>query len=278
MPQARAFNLQAAGALINYDLPGIPQGSSNASGVLTELAVKFSTVRVANLFIADTVDVRVYQALRRRCGLFERFVGSMQPVLEHASRMLLGRERPDPDALDETLRAVQRDVLSEETYVESRAEVSKSSSPGVTRTNLVQGLLGLGESLGFTMRADEKLGRYRLVGPQSLSFSAGATVEALERDSNLIPLSPLEPEIQQLVQRLSRPGERLPLVIGSSQRGAFRASIALWIVGTRKAEVTSFSHLARLVEDWDGLFPEAEKWQEERGGRPDRGGEARRDS
>jgi hypothetical protein len=41
----------------------------------------------------------VYKALASRCGLFETFVGPMQPVLSHALRMLIGREEVDEEAL-----------------------------------------------------------------------------------------------------------------------------------------------------------------------------------
>jgi hypothetical protein len=56
-------------------------------------------VRIVNLFLADSVDARVYHALAQRCSLFEEFVGAMQPVLSRAMRMLLGREHFDETEL-----------------------------------------------------------------------------------------------------------------------------------------------------------------------------------
>jgi len=51
-----------------------------------------SEVRIINLFLADSVDDRVYQVLREPCGMFDHFVGAMQPVLAAARTMLLGNE------------------------------------------------------------------------------------------------------------------------------------------------------------------------------------------
>jgi hypothetical protein len=218
---SEGLNLQAAGALVNYDLPWNPSRVEQRIGRIDRIGQKLRDVRIVNLFIQNTVDVQVYKALRERCGLFQHFVGSMQPVLERASRMLLGRERPDVRALDETLRDAQSDTLSEETYVESQAQVAGIRPPGVSRDELVASLSYLKEELGFQIDTDHVLGRYTISGPEMTNLTLGAKVEALERDAGLKPISPLVPEFQSLVEVLSRPGERLPLVIGTSQRGSF---------------------------------------------------------
>jgi superfamily II DNA or RNA helicase len=259
---SEGLNLQAAGALINYDLPWNPSKVEQRIGRIDRIGQKFTEVRVVNLLIRDTVDEEVYRALRRRCGLFERFVGSMQPVLERASRMLLGRERFNINAIDETLRAVQRDTLSEETYVESHAQALPPSIPAVGREDLIAALEYLKEELGFRVDADDSLGRYVVYGPERMKLAMGVKVEALERDASLKPLTPMEPELKSLVQALSRSGERLPLVLGSCQRNSFRASVAFWTDGRERIPVASLKQLKDLVECWDGVFPNPAKWQE----------------
>jgi hypothetical protein len=120
----------------------------------------------------------------------------------------------------------------------------------------------LGSDLGFRIKADEKTGRYEISGPAGVSFAAGATNIALEHDQKLIPLSSMHRHVENLVQVLSRPGERLPLVVHSCQRGPFRVAAAMWVGLDGPVEVTSFTQLTRLINEWNGRFPDQHKWQE----------------
>jgi SNF2 family DNA or RNA helicase len=77
---SEGLNLQAAGALVNYDLPWNPSKVEQRIGRIDRIGQKSEQVLVVNLFLEHSVDERVYQALRERCGLFEHFMGAMQPV------------------------------------------------------------------------------------------------------------------------------------------------------------------------------------------------------
>ncbi|GAI41184.1 unnamed protein product [marine sediment metagenome] len=67
--------------------------------------------------------------------------------------------------------------------------------------------------------------------------------------------------MRTLSVKLARPGERLPLVIESFQKGAFRASCAYW-VGNKKVEsIDSLGILKKRIAKWDGRYPDTEKWQ-----------------
>ncbi|MCB1884753.1 MAG: DEAD/DEAH box helicase family protein [Geminicoccaceae bacterium] len=78
---AEGLNFQFCGALVNYDLPWNPMRVEQRIGRIDRLGQSFERVRIVNLHYADTVEADVYKALRARIGLFERFVGRLQPIL-----------------------------------------------------------------------------------------------------------------------------------------------------------------------------------------------------
>src|SRR5207302_7660285 len=89
---SEGLNLQAAGALINFDLPWNPSRVEQRIGRIDRIGQALSVLPIINLYLKGSVDQRVYRALAKRCGLFETFVGPMQPVMSRALRMLVGRE------------------------------------------------------------------------------------------------------------------------------------------------------------------------------------------
>jgi len=73
------------------------------------------------------------------------------------------------------------------------------------------------------------------------------------------PLTALSPEVTQIADQLTRPGETLPLVIGSYRAGAFRRSCAFWVTEDGMEPLTSFAALRARIEAWDGKLPTPEK-------------------
>jgi len=258
---SEGLNLQATGAVINYDLPWNPSRIEQRIGRIDRIGQKYPEGRVVNLFLKDSVDDRVYSVLRSRCGLFEQFVGAMQPVLARARRMLLGQEAPSADALQAATSQVECDPLANEIYIESPAETQQVGSPPITRGQVEAALAYLNGDFGFKAKLHGGPGEHVISGPgmHRTSFSSG--VAALERDRTVLPLSPLEPTLRDVAGALSRPGARLPLVLGSYQSGAFRASVAFWVTGESMTPVDSFEELERLMEAWDRSYPTPEGWQ-----------------
>jgi superfamily II DNA/RNA helicase len=132
---SEGLNLQAAGALVNYDLPWNPSKVEQRIGRIDRIGQKSEQVLVVNLFLEDSVDERVYQTLRARCGLFQHFVGAMQPVLALARRMLQGEHPVNPNALEAVASQVERDPLANETYLESQAASGEASPPHTLSRN-----------------------------------------------------------------------------------------------------------------------------------------------
>lgn len=259
---SEGLNLQAAGALINYDLPWNPSKVEQRIGRIDRIGQESEQVLVVNLFLEHSVDERVYQALRSRCGLFEHFVGAMQPVLALARRMLRGEQPVDPNALETVASQVERDPLAAETYMESEAHGSAENRAACSLADFKRALALLGPHLGFTVKRDKHLEAYSVAGNGFSRTRFGASLTALERDASIRPLSSFDEKLRTLVEGLTRPGERLPLVIGSHQQGAFRVSVAYWVGPEAKIRIDSIDQLEGVVEKWDGRLPDPAMWHE----------------
>lgn len=251
---SEGLNLQAAGALINYDLPWNPSKVEQRIGRIDRIGQKLEWVKIVNLFLADSVDERVYRTLRERCGLFEHFVGPMQPVLARARRILIGKSTESPSDL--AAAAAQTDPLAEEIYLESEAEAAETIAPPLRRDDLRDALLRLNGEFGPTAKqvGDEA---YRITG---IAGTLALSTPALERNAASTPLSPFSDVVRELASGLQRPAERLPLVLGSFQAGAFRTTVAAWVGSNAPVPLNSYADLRRLVDAWDGQYPDAGAW------------------
>jgi superfamily II DNA or RNA helicase len=255
---SEGLNLQAAGALINFDLPWNPSKVEQRIGRIDRIGQRHSEIRIVNLFLKDSVDEQVYRALRERCGLFEHFVGRMQPVLATARRALLD---PREDALGAIRRAadeVDQEPLAAEAYVETDALAAVGVEAPVTRDDLCDALAVLNGSFGVRARAVGGQ-RFRISG---IAGELSLSEEALDRHEHTIPLTPLSPVTAQIAAAMLRPGEGLPLVTATAAAGSFRATEALWVGGQQNERVTSYAQLRALVGKWDGTYPDPKRRRE----------------
>ena len=81
---AEGLNLQACGALINYDLPWNPMRVEQRIGRIDRIGQPRDVIRIVNLYYPGTVETQVYARLRDRIGLFGDVVGKLQPILARA--------------------------------------------------------------------------------------------------------------------------------------------------------------------------------------------------
>ncbi len=259
---SEGLNLQAAGAIINYDLPWNPSKVEQRIGRIDRIGQSYKVVKVVNLFLKDSVDEQVYTTLRRRCGLFENFVGTMQPVLARARRMLMGQEPLDPSSLESEASQAEHDILANETYIESIAADTSNENAPIKLTDIKKSILSLPVELGFKVNYSQKNGLIAVSGITRKKICFASTIEVLESDSKACPLSPFAGGLSDLSAKLTRPGERLPLVIGSFHEGAFRASCAYWFGGKKTRPVNDINTLGKLTAKWDGRYPEANAWHQ----------------
>jgi hypothetical protein len=253
---SEGLNLQAAGAVINYDLPWNPSKVEQRIGRVDRIGQRCPTVLVVNLFLKDSVDDRVYRVLRVRCGLFERFVGAMQPVFARARRMLLGQDPADLETLTIAAEQVKRDPVAGETYLESPEDAGLNDQVPLSRQQIEAALSYLNGNFGFQVESDILTGTHVISGPGFSMATLSCKIETLEHDHQVLPLPPFEPRLRELGDRLLRPGERLPLVIGSHQQRAFRRSLTYWVSDDAIVPVETMADLLRRVETWTGTYPD----------------------
>ncbi len=107
---AEGLNFQFCGALVNYDLPWNPMKVEQRIGRIDRLGQRHETIRIANLFVADTVETEVYLALRERVRLFEGVVGPLQPILARLPKRLEEAALAGPEAGRELVATIRREA------------------------------------------------------------------------------------------------------------------------------------------------------------------------
>lgn len=85
---SHGLNLQQCGALINYDLSWNPMRVEQRIGRIDRIGQKYDDIWIYNYFYEDTVESDVYEALEDRVGLFQEYVGGMQPIISNAEAQI----------------------------------------------------------------------------------------------------------------------------------------------------------------------------------------------
>lgn len=257
---SEGLNLQTASALINYDLPWNPSRVEQRIGRIDRIGQRESKILIRNMFLRDSVDEQVYRALRLRCGLFERFVGPMQPVLSRARMMLAGRAPADPHELERVAAQQADDTLAHQSFMESEFIQSANEPASVTRAQLVEILRSLNGVEGLTVEETSPgVLRIRHSG-RTLKLRLAFSPAALDAMPDALPLTPLSTELCELPRLLERAGEHLPLVIVVQEIEGFRRAAVSWIQqDDRATEVTNLADLDSRIAAWDGKLVPAEQ-------------------
>ncbi len=131
---AEGLNFQFCGALVNYDMPWNPMRVEQRIGRIDRLGQAYPDIRIANLHYADTVETDVYVALRHRIGLFERVVGSLQPILARMPGLIAGRVLAGQAQGEAARRQAVREIEAEA----SRAQEGGFDLDAVTEADLAE--------------------------------------------------------------------------------------------------------------------------------------------
>lgn len=255
---SEGLNLQAAGALINYDLPWNPSKVEQRIGRIDRIGQRQPVLPIRNLFLRDSVDMRVYEVLKERCGLFTHFVGHMQPVLAAARTALRVGLKPEEAErfireLEERARDVETDNAATNAFVESEAEPQKIPTAPVTRRDIEWALDHLNDTRGkVKARRIKGSSTWRLSRPGRKSWHVTTDREALEKDAAVVPIT-LGSEIVEDIARTLPLTSRMPLVVAGASEGAFRCVEARWVGPDRVTKVESASQLLELIAQWDGM-------------------------
>jgi hypothetical protein len=248
---SEGLNLQAAAALVNYDLPWNPSKVEQRIGRIDRIGQVQPEIRIVNMLLKNSVDDQVYRSLRERCGMFEHFVGRMQPVLSYAKKLLLGQSS-DLGSLESAINSADADRLSRETYLEAEAIPTEAPAQRLTQRDLLAAVDLLRGVKGANVSSVKDLAACSVALPGLKKVRLGLDLRALEHDPSLVPLNPSDETIRRIADTLAKAQEGLPLVISSVERGPFRASVALWVVDGSLIPVESAEKLLALVAEWDG--------------------------
>ena len=258
---SEGLNLQAAGAVINYDLPWNPSKVEQRIGRIDRIGQSLPNIKVVNFFLKDSIDEKVYKVLRQRCGLFEHFVGAMQPVLSKARKMLLGQEPANLGQLEEEATSLESDALATETYMSSKASSEEPNfEPALTKDQIRAAISELSEEIGVKAIIDKSGNVIKIKGINIPALKCSLDIQSLEADSSFLPLTPLGTIPKRILERVSRPGENLPLVVGSHQAQGFRVSIVYWIGNGSLENIHSFDEIENKLNAWQGDLPDSGLW------------------
>jgi Helicase conserved C-terminal domain/SNF2-related domain len=265
---SEGLNLQAASALINYDLPWNPGKVEQRIGRIDRIGQKQTELRIRNIFLRDSVDFRVYTMLRERCRLFEDYVGAMQPVLERARNILEGGSGDH-----ELIHAVANEFeLGPDAGLISAAFEHDEDPPYeepvsiVSRSNVYDWAKDLGRLKGATVELCD--GAITVSLPDFGVISFGSTPSSLDRHPDSLPLSlPSVGRVdwtEQLDAYFASKIDRIPVVSVSVESGPFRRDAFRFIRSDgSEVEPRNYEHLCALLDDWDGIMPSDQAVQQQ---------------
>jgi hypothetical protein len=256
---SEGLNLQFGSGLINYDLPWNPSKIEQRIGRIDRIGQTEKEIKIYNFFLRNSIDEKVYGALRRRCGLFEHFVGTMQPVLTRAQRMLNRPKDFSVEELERIATEAEKNYLNSAAYLDSEAVVIESAPPAVRREDFIAAVDMLQPECGLQVSKKDVRGGITIKGLTGKSPRFGISEEILDADPGARPLTALSPEATEIADHLSRAGENLPLIIESHRFGAFRRSFAIWVTSAGVEPILTLQELKTRIQAWDGTLPAPEK-------------------
>jgi hypothetical protein len=155
---------------------------------------------------------------------------------------------------------VQQEPLAGESYFSSSAEDPGNVPSPLTRGQMKEALNWLSGEFGPQCKGGRKPETHILSAPGLRKTVLASTTEALERDTGALPLSPISLPLRGLAEQLTRSGERLPMVIGSCERGAFRRSVVYWVGTSEVTPIESLEQVLHDLEAWNGEYPDPAIW------------------
>jgi superfamily II DNA or RNA helicase len=252
---SEGLNLQSAGGVINFDLPWNPSKVEQRIGRVDRIGQVLLVLPIVNLYLRDSIDQRVYRALAIRCGLFESFVGPMQPVVSRALRMLMGQEHFDEAALAKLAEQIKNDPVLMQAFPEDDP-IDLAHEAALVGPQDTEFLLDALDGTGIAVHAETNT-RFR-IGDGGLQIVSDAG--AVPGHPDAICIDGLDARQWALLQQLRRPGERLPMVTAAAEDGAFRVVLCAWVDASGMTEIRSLADLATLIAGWDGQEPPAGAW------------------
>ena len=179
----------------------------------------------------------------------------MQPVLSRAMRMLLGREHFDETELETLAKQIKADPSLMEPFADDDELDTHVATPLVAKDNL--GLL-IDALEGSGIRTKPISGA--IVELTEPGLRIAMRPKGLTEDMLVTYLDGLNPTLRRFAHQLWRAGERMPLVLGTAEIGAFRSVHAAWVGSEGVKRIRNFAELLELVAAWNGTSPAVDDW------------------
>ncbi len=253
---SEGLNLQAAGGLVNFDLPWNPSKVEQRIGRIDRIGQDLPVLPIVNLYLQHSVDERVYRALSLRCGLFETFVGPMQPVLSRALRMLIGRAEVDEEALARMADEIRHNPAVMQAFPEDELTPS-APGRGLVSFEDTETLLAALDGTGIRVTAETN-SLHRI---ETTPLRLVTHVSAITSSPDAACIDGLDARQTALLRQLQQPGERLPLILATVEAAAFRVTLCGWLDPDGLRELRSFAELKGLIADWAGQEVSIGAWQ-----------------
>ena len=124
---SEGLDFQFCDTMVNYDLPWNPMEVEQRIGRLDRIGQESPVIRIVNLWTLETIEERILHRLYERLGVFERSIGSLDPVLgDVINRLERAALRPhlspeEADAEAERAAAVIKGEAAAAEHLESEA-------------------------------------------------------------------------------------------------------------------------------------------------------------
>lgn len=193
------LDFQFCQAIVNYDLPYNPMKVEQRIGRIDRFGQTADKIVAASMYIAETVDERIYQLLYERIRLVEDSVGMMEPILGSAlvdlqRDIVSGRLSPEQlnERMGEIEIAIEHAKLEMERFESQRLELMADDF-------LASPLHAMQQTNNFVAPSDA----VRLTG-LCLNRWDGCSFDAVDSDRGVIRLS--KAVVQRLEQFVRTPG------------------------------------------------------------------------
>lgn len=143
-------DLQSASVLVNYDLPWNPMRVEQRIGRLDRYGQTSSVIEIYNFSLPGTIDAIILDRLYRRIGIFEEYIGDLDPILGDVDSDLgriLFNPRLTDDELGRKLEQVAESIERRKHALEKLEERAKE-------------LMGFDEYFQAELETIERQGRY----------------------------------------------------------------------------------------------------------------------
>ena len=152
---SEGIDLQYSSLLVNYDLPWNPMKVEQRIGRIDRIGQKAERIVIVNIFLAQTLDERVYERLFKRLNIFERALGGIEGVLGEMVRSMsfdLLRHHLSPE---EENRVIEQTRIAIEQRAKIENDLEKDAARLVAHGDYLQHRVALARDLNRYVTSED---------------------------------------------------------------------------------------------------------------------------